>query len=332
MGSPTRSARPTCSSRARRPTTSEYGNSFSNDGLPDLKADYLISNPPFGVDWSKAHAEIKDRSTTSEATPAGSAPGFRRKNDGSLLFLLHMLSEDEARRPGWKPSCHRLQRLAPLHRGSAGSGESEIRRWIIENDLLEAIVALPDQMFYNTGISTYIWLLTNRKAPQRRGKVQLINGVSYFQKMRKSARRQAQGAERRAHSPPNEALRRVRPGDGARGRKGVRQRRTSASTESPWSARCSSTSRRLRSESRGSKTRVRGRTFSRARRRATKAEADIAEGQALQKAVLAVLRAVDATKVYKSRPAFVKALKAEAKAQGVEDSCHGPEGRSERPL
>jgi len=160
------------------------GNSFSEDGLPDLKADYLISNPPFGVDWSKAEKVV-----TSEHESKGHAgrfgPGLPRKNDGSLLFLLHMLSK-------MKPADQGGSRLAivfngsPLFTGAAGSGESEIRKWILENDWLEAIIALPDQMFYNTGISTYIWLVSNRKPRQRRGKVQLINGVSYFQKMRKS--------------------------------------------------------------------------------------------------------------------------------------------------
>jgi type I restriction enzyme M protein len=162
----------------------KYGNSFSEDGLPELRADYLISNPPFGVDWSKAEKVV-----TAEHQQRGHdgrfGPGLPRKNDGSLLFLLHMLSK-------MKPKSEGGSRLAivfngsPLFTGAAGSGESEIRRWIIENDWLEAIVALPDQMFYNTGISTYVWLVTNRKAKHRRGKVQLVNGVSYFQKMRKS--------------------------------------------------------------------------------------------------------------------------------------------------
>ncbi|WP_216644802.1 type I restriction-modification system subunit M [Candidatus Thiodictyon syntrophicum] len=160
------------------------GNSFSADALPDLKADYLISNPPFGVDWSKAEKAVKDEHET-QGHGGRFGPGLPRKNDGSLLFLLHMLSK--MKRPHQGGS-----RLAivfngsPLFTGAAASGESEIRRWIIENDWLEAIVALPDQMFYNTGISTYVWLLTNRKAPARRGKVQLINGVNRFRKMRKS--------------------------------------------------------------------------------------------------------------------------------------------------
>jgi type I restriction enzyme M protein len=162
----------------------KQGNSFSEDGLPDLKADYLISNPPFGVDWTKAESVVR-----GEHEKRGFAgrfgPGLPRKNDGSLLFLLHMWSKR-------KPKDQGGSRLAivfngsPLFTGGAGSGESEIRKWVIENDWLEAIVALPDQMFYNTGILTYIWVLSNRKAVHRQGKVQLINGVARFQKMRKS--------------------------------------------------------------------------------------------------------------------------------------------------
>jgi type I restriction enzyme M protein len=169
------------------------GNSFSADGLPGLQADYLISNPPFGVDWSKAAREVNDEHENLGHGGRFGA-GLPRKNDGSLLFLLHMLSKMKpvTVQTGNVQTSRGGSRVAivfngsPLFTGGAGSGESEIRRWIIENDWLEAIVALPDQMFYNTGISTYIWLLTNRKAPERKGKVQLINGINHFRKMRKS--------------------------------------------------------------------------------------------------------------------------------------------------
>ena len=129
------------------------GNSFSADGLPGLKADYLISNPPFGVDWSKAEKIVKaEHETRGHAGRFG--PGLPRKNDGSLLFLLHMLSKMKAPKENGDQSGSRLAIVfngSPLFTGGADSGESNIRRWIIENDWLEAIVALPDQMFYNTG-------------------------------------------------------------------------------------------------------------------------------------------------------------------------------------
>jgi len=161
-----------------------WGNSFTEDGLPDGKFDYMLANPPFGVEWKKVEKEIR-----AEADKKGFAgrfgAGLPRINDGSFLFLQHMISK-------MKPPEEGGSRLAivfngsPLFTGGAGSGESEIRRWIIENDWLDAVVALPDQLFYNTGIFTYVWVLTNRKSPDRRGKVQLVDARSYFTKMRKS--------------------------------------------------------------------------------------------------------------------------------------------------
>ena len=160
------------------------GNSFDHDGLPDGRFDYMLANPPFGVEWKKVEDAVKKEAQAKGLTGRFGA-GLPRINDGSFLFLQHMLSKMKSRDEGGS-------RLAivfngsPLFSGGAGSGESEIRRWIIENDWLEAVVALPDQLFYNTGISTYFWVLTNRKSPQRRGKVQLIDAREMFTKMRKS--------------------------------------------------------------------------------------------------------------------------------------------------
>jgi type I restriction enzyme M protein len=161
-----------------------HGNSFSEDGHKGADFDYLLANPPFGVEWKKVEDAVR-----TEHTKAGFAgrfgAGLPRINDGSFLFLQHMISK-------MKPVEQGGSRLAivfngsPLFTGAAGSGESEIRRWIIENDWLEAVVALPDQLFYNTGISTYFWIVTNRKSPERRGKVQLVDARELFVKMRKS--------------------------------------------------------------------------------------------------------------------------------------------------
>ena len=160
------------------------GNSFDHDGLPDEHFDYMLANPPFGVEWKKVEDTVKKEAQT-KGFAARFGAGLPRINDGSFLFLQHMLSK-------MKPPEHGGSRLAivfngsPLFTGGAGSGESEIRRWIIENDWLEAVVALPDQLFYNTGISTYFWVLTNRKSARRRGKVQLLDAREMFTKMRKS--------------------------------------------------------------------------------------------------------------------------------------------------
>jgi type I restriction enzyme M protein len=160
------------------------GNSFDHDGLPDAHFDYMLANPPFGVEWKKVEDAVKKEAQTKGFGGRFGA-GLPRINDGSFLFLQHMISK-------MKPPVEGGSRLAivfngsPLFTGGAGSGESEIRRWIIENDWLEAVVALPDQLFYNTGISTYFWVLTNRKSPRRQGKVQLVDAREMFTKMRKS--------------------------------------------------------------------------------------------------------------------------------------------------
>ncbi|MCB9539431.1 MAG: SAM-dependent DNA methyltransferase [Myxococcales bacterium] len=161
----------------------KLGNTFIVDHLEGHRFDYLISNPPFGVDWSKAQEAVRREHKKGDA--GRFAPGLPRKSDGSLLFLLHMLHKLKPVEDGGGRIAIVLNG-SPLFSGAAGSGESEIRRYVLENDLLEAIVALPDQMFYNTGINTYVWVLTNRKPSHRQGKVQLINGVDRAQKMRKS--------------------------------------------------------------------------------------------------------------------------------------------------
>ena len=161
-----------------------FGNSFSEDGHEGATFDYLLANPPFGVEWKKVKDEVTDEHNDKGFAGRFGA-GLPRINDGSFLFLQHMISKMKRPEDGGS-------RLAivfngsPLFTGAAGSGESEIRRWIIENDWLEAVVALPDQLFYNTGISTYFWIITNRKSPQRKGKVQLIDARDMFTKMRKS--------------------------------------------------------------------------------------------------------------------------------------------------
>ncbi|MBF4162581.1 SAM-dependent DNA methyltransferase [Nocardioides sp. CBS4Y-1] len=160
-----------------------HGNSFSEDGL-DGPYDYLIANPPFGVEWKKVEQAVRDEHE-SKGFAGRFGAGLPRINDGSFLFLQHMISKMKTPEQGGSRVAI-VFNGSPLFTGAAGSGESEIRRWIIENDWLEAVVALPDQLFYNTGISTYFWIVTNRKAPERRGMIQLVDARDRFQKMRKS--------------------------------------------------------------------------------------------------------------------------------------------------
>ncbi len=167
----------------------KLGNTLSDDQLFTHKFDYMLSNPPFGVDWKKVEKAIKDEHKL-KGFDGRFGPGLPRVSDGSLLFLMHLLSKMRDFDPNDKDkSGGRIGIIlngSPLFTGGAGSGESEIRRHILESDLLEAIVALPTDMFYNTGIATYVWVLSNKKAAERKGKVQLINGVHLYQKMRKS--------------------------------------------------------------------------------------------------------------------------------------------------
>lgn len=165
----------------------KLGNTLSNDQLAYEKFDYMLSNPPFGVDWKKIEQDIKDEHE-QKGFEGRFGAGLPRVSDGSLLFLMHLISKmrnkDDATAQGSRIGI--ILNGSPLFTGSAGSGESEIRRYILEADLLEAIIALPTDMFYNTGIATYVWVLSNKKETQRKGKVQLIDGSNLYSKMRKS--------------------------------------------------------------------------------------------------------------------------------------------------
>ena len=171
-----------------------FGNTLSNDGLPGKQFDYMLSNPPFGVEWKKIEKEIR-KEAEQQGDTGRFGPGLPRVSDGSLLFLMHLLSKMRPARDGGSRFGIVLNG-SPLFTGGAGSGESEIRRYVLENDLVEAIIGLPTDMFYNTGISTYVWIVSNRKPAHRKGKLQLIDASSFWQKMRKSL-----GSKRKELSP-----------------------------------------------------------------------------------------------------------------------------------
>ncbi len=171
-----------------------FGNTLSADGLLGKLFDYMLSNPPFGVEWKKIEAIIR-KEFEQQGFNGRFGPGLPRVSDGSLLFLLHLVAK-------MRPAVDGGSRFgivlngSPLFTGGAGSGESEIRRYMLENDLVEAIIGLPTDMFYNTGISTYVWIVSNRKPAARKGKVQLIDASNFWQKMRKSL-----GSKRKELSP-----------------------------------------------------------------------------------------------------------------------------------
>jgi len=171
-----------------------FGNTLSADGLIGKLFDYMLSNPPFGVEWKKIEAIIR-KEFSEQGFNGRFGPGLPRVSDGSLLFLLHLISKMRPAKDGGSRFGIVLNG-SPLFTGGAGSGESEIRRYVLENDLVEAIIGLPTDMFYNTGISTYIWIVSNRKPEARKGKVQLIDASGFWQKMRKSL-----GSKRKELSP-----------------------------------------------------------------------------------------------------------------------------------
>ncbi len=171
-----------------------FGNTLSADGLPGKHFDYMLSNPPFGVEWKKIEKEIRAEAET-QGHNGRFGPGLPRVSDGSLLFLLHLIAKMRPAKDGGSRFGIVLNG-SPLFTGGAGSGESEIRRYVLENDLVEAIIGLPTDMFYNTGISTYVWIVSNRKPAARKGRVQLIDASGCWQKMRKSL-----GSKRKELSP-----------------------------------------------------------------------------------------------------------------------------------
>lgn len=164
----------------------KLGNTLSDDQLRFNRFDYCLSNPPFGVDWKKVEKQVRDEAD-KQGFNGRFGPGLPRVSDGSLLFLMHLISKMQ--QPGADSTGSRIGIIlngSPLFTGGAGSGESEIRRYILENDLLDALVALPTDMFYNTGIATYVWVLSNHKPAERKGKVLLINASDMHSPMRKS--------------------------------------------------------------------------------------------------------------------------------------------------
>jgi type I restriction enzyme M protein len=290
--------------KGQNPASITPGNSFTEDGHKNERYDYLLSNPPFGVDWKQVQQVIEQEHET-QGYAGRFGPGLPRISDGSTLFLLHMISK-------MKPAKDGGSRLAivfngsPLFSGDAGSGESEIRRWVIENDWLEAIVGLPDQLFYNTGISTYIWVVTNRKPKARRGKVQLINAVDLFQKMRKSL-----GNKRNQLSQANidEIVKLYG--------EFKESERSKIFDNDDFGYRRIVVERPLRLNFQASPERIARlkeetafQTLARTKKKGKAGEQEVADGRVLQENILAVLAGLGAERVWTSRERFQEALDA----------------------
>ena len=298
-----------------------FGSVLSDDRHAERGFDYLIANPPYGKDWKRDAEQVRAEHERGAAGRFG--PGLPRISDGQTLFLLHLLARAKPRSEGGARIAI-IMNGSPLFTGDAGSGESEIRRHVLEHDLLEALIALPEQMFYNTGIGTYIWVLTNRKAPERAGRVQLIDATAFWSQLPKSL-----GDKRREIDPDAAAdIRRLLDGFAD----GEMRPSPEDGEEAPvsrvfWSTefgfRRITVERPLRLNFQASQARIarleEQRAFAnltKSRKRGAARERANREGRAMQRAVRAMLAAMPDT-LHKDREAFVAELDAAATEAGV---------------
>ena len=306
------------------------GDGKTFDGHADKRFHYMLANPPFGVEWSTQQPYVT-KEHTEHGFDGRFGPGLPRKNDGALLFLLNMIAK---RKPSPEEGGEGSRMAivfngSPLFTGDAGGGESNIRRWIIENDWLDAIIALPDQLFYNTGIYTYIWVVTNRKRPERCGKVQLIDATRHFQKMKKSL-----GNKRNELSDDQiDEITRLYADyqDGATAEvmvNGQPQERVCSkvfdnrefgyiklTVERPLRLNFQASPERI--ERLETHKKFEALATSKKRKDSKAAAAEIAEGKQLQEDVLAALSKLDPDKLYCNRDAFEDDLKAAFKQAGL---------------
>lgn len=296
--------------KGQNPDNIGFGNSFSEDRFPDRRFDYCISNPPFGVEWKKVEKEV-----TEEKERFGLAgrfgAGLPRISDGSLLFVQHMISK--FRNDGGTSRLAVVLNGSPLFSGGAGSGESEIRKWIIENDWLEAIVGLPDQLFYNTGISTYLWIITNRKSPERKGKVQLIDATAMSEKMRRSLGNKRNQINEAQIADITRLFGEMAVSENSKVFDNEDFGYWRITVERPMRLNFAITPERIEAvEQQAGFT-----GLAKSRKKGREAEADIAEGRKLQDAISSVLVSLISSEVWKNREVFVAKLKAAFKRNDV---------------
>jgi len=300
-----------------------FGSVLSNDRHAGRTFDYLIANPPYGKDWKRDEEAVRAEHERGAAGRFG--PGLPRISDGQLLFLLHMLAHAKKPEEGGSRIAI-IMNGSPLFTGDAGSGESEIRRWILENDWLEALIALPEQLFYNTGIATYVWVLTNHKEPRRRGKVQLIDASAFWAPMRKSL------GDKRREIPPDQAedivriLRNFRDGETRRIVKDDKEEEVVVSRIFPtthFGYRKITVERPLRLNFQASPERIARiegerafQNLARSKKKGAAGEREVAEGRAQQEAIRQFLQGLPQT-LYKDREEFLALLESEAKQAGL---------------
>ncbi len=278
----------------------KFGNSFTQDGLRGERFDYMLSNPPFGVEWKKIEDEIvKEHEKMGFSGRFGA--GLPRISDGAFLFLQHMVSKMRPENGGARLGI--IFNGSPLFSGGAGSGESEIRKWIIENDMLEAIVALPDQLFYNTGISTYIWIVTNRKPKDRKNKIQFVNAAGFFREMARSLGNKRKEIGEEDIAKITQTYGDFKDAENCKIFPNEYFGYTKVTVERPLRLNFQASKERI--------TRIGQENafvnLAKSKKKGKAALEEIAEGEKLQKQILALLSAMDSA-LYKNRAKFIKAL------------------------
>jgi type I restriction enzyme M protein len=280
----------------------KFGNSFTQDGLKEEKFDYMLSNPPFGVEWKKIEDDIKKENEKLGFSGRFGA-GLPRISDGSFLFLQHMISKMRPENGGARLAI--VFNGSPLFSGGAGSGESEIRKWIIGNDMLEAIIAMPDQLFYNTGISTYIWIVTNRKEKERKGKIQLISAVSLFQKMSRSLGNKRNEIGDNHIGEITKVYGKFKPEEFCKIFDNDYFGYTRVTVERPLRLNFQTTDERIARLDDQSAFK----NLAKSKKKGDKGVKEIEEGEKYQQLIKDVLSSMDSRKLYKNREAFVEDLK-----------------------
>lgn len=284
------------------------GDSFTEDGHHGKTFRYMLTNPPFGVEWRKAEKFIREEHEKQGFNGRFGA-GLPRISDGSLLFLLHLISKMRQDEKGSRIAI--IFNGSPLFTGDAGSGESEIRRWIIENDMLEGIVALPDQLFYNTGISTYIWIVTNRKnddplrGPVRIGKIQLVNAVDFYEKMRKSLGNKRNEISEEQIKEITRIYGEFKKGEYCKIFDNEDFGYRKIVVERPLGLNFQVTGERINNLY----NETAFKKLAESRKKGSAGLAEIEEGKKIQKQIIEVLKTMDSTILYKNRDAFTKELK-----------------------
>ena len=304
-----------------------FGTTLSNDRHAARTFDYLIANPPYGKDWKRDEHAVRSEHERGAAGKFG--PGLPRISDGQLLFLLHMLSRAKDPQEGGSRIAI-IMNGSPLFTGDAGSGESEIRRHLFQNDLLEALIALPEQLFYNTGIATYVWLLTNRKAQEHRGQVQLIDASSFWTPMPRSL------GDKRRQIPPDKAkdiirlLRGFRDGETRVMARGGNKEEVVVSrifATSHFGFRKVTVERPLRLNFQASPERIARleeerafQSLSKSKKRGYAADQEEAQGRRLQESILELLNGLPSA-IVSDRKAFEGVLDDAAKRAGIKLSA-----------